>query len=1146
MSKPLHTPPSLAILPLILVFAAAFLPQIAYAFPTDTYAVSSVLAEGKWVKISVTESGLHIIPTATLRSWGFPDPSKVRVYGYGGRRIDDLLSEANYIDDLPLAASELTSAGLVFYAAGPDRWVASSGNRYRGELSPYTSYGYYFLTENAEPAPELPLTGINGASNPTDIAQGRLHHELEQTLPSEAGPIMTGEDFRTTRSRQFDFKTPGRSDNEVQIECQFVHRHIGTSASLYFEVDGNATGNGTANLNVPSTSDSHYVHASLGISRFTATTSANDAFRLSLTYQPSRTVYLANLDYISVNYNRRLELDAAGFSDFWSNASQLRFNGDSDTRIWDVTDPWAVEKVNTVAGSDGKLTWSVSRSGMRSYVAWRPGATLPSPRLVGSISNQNLHADAGQVDMVIFAPRQLTVQAQRIASLHEDEDSMKVLIVNPEEVYNEFSSGAPDVAAFRKYLKMLYDRGNAAGTPLRYALIMGRATLDHRNILETTRRSGYINLPTWVVNIPRLALNDNDGYCSDDIIAMLEDNSGNTKGTDKLSIAVGRIPATSVEDVASSVDKLYQYVQKSKNGIWKNRVLIVADDGDRGKHLQQADTLVNNMLAAKGQQHTFNKVYIDAYELISGTCPDARKEMYGALADGTSWWIFTGHANDHSWTDEDILTYNDINNNVYFRNIPFMVAGTCDFLRWDAPKISGGELLYSTRYGGVIAMISAARPVYIPNNGYFMAAIGRHAFDRDEDGRLVTAGEVYRRTKNDLRSPNPPYGPLSDENRLRYVFMGDPALRIVSPSNTVQLTSIDGKAVTADAQISIPALSNSVIEGYVSAPDGNVLTDFNGSIILELYDALTSRTTLAHHGDEGSVNVYDVMGDKLYAGAAKVENGYFSAKIAMPANIADNFRPATLSMYAAADNSDAEAIGVNRDFYVAGYSEPEVADTIKPIIESMVLNHSDFANGETVNTNPLLIASVSDNVGINISSAGVGHQLILTLDEMTTFSDLASFYTPKADGTPGGIINYQLENLSAGAHTIRLRVFDTSGNMAQQEIEFFVNPEAAPRIFDVFTDANPASTSANFYIRHDRPENLVEVGIEVFDLLGHPVWSASQKGVSDMDLSTPVTWNLCDRTGRRVNRGIYLYRATITTDNANYQTATRRIAVTAR
>lgn len=1145
MSKPLHTPQLFTILPLLLAFVASFMPQKAGAFSLDTYASSSVLAEGKWVKISVTESGLHIIPTATLRSWGFSDPSKVRVYGYGGRRIADLLSKSNYIDDLPLTASELTPQGLVFYAAGPDRWVVSNGNRYHGELSPYTSYGYYFLTESDEAAPDIPLTGINGASNPTDLAQGRLHHELELSLPSEAGWIMTGEDFRTTRTRQFNFKTPGRNDNEVQIECQFIHRHMGSSARLTFEIDGNATGEGSASLSVPSTSDSHYVHASLGITRFAATTSANDAFNMSLTYQPSRTVYLANLDYISVNYNRRLEMDAAGFSDFWSNASELCFAGDAETRIWDVTDPWAVEKVNTAPGTDGKLSWSVSRNGVRSYVAWRPGATLPSPSFVSRVSNQNLHADAGKVDMVIFAPRQLTTQAQRIAALHEAEDSMKVLVVNPEEVYNEFASGAPDVSAFRKYLKMLYDRGNEAGTPLRYAMLMGRSTLDHRNILETTRRSGYINLPTWVVSNPRHALNDNDGYCSDDLIAMLEDNSGNTKGTDKLSIAVGRMPATSVEDVTASVDKLYQYVQKSKNGIWKNRVLVVADDGDRGTHLHQADSLVNNMLASSGQQHTFTKVYIDAYELISGTCPDARKEMYGALADGTSWWIFTGHANDHSWTDEDILTYNDINSNVYFRNIPFMVAATCDFLRWDAPKISGGELLYSTRYGGVIAMVSAARPVYIPNNGYFMASLGRHAFDRDEQGRLVTAGELYRRTKNDLRSPKAPYDPISDENRLRYVFMGDPALRIVSPSNTVQLTSIDGKAVTPDAQITIGALSNSVIEGYVAAPDGTVLSDFNGSITLELYDALTSRTTLAHHGDDGREDVYDVMGDKLYAGAARVEGGRFSAKIAMPANIADNFRPATLSMYAVADNTNAEAIGVNRDFYVAGYTEPAEADTIKPVIESMILNYSDFTNGETVNTNPLLIATVSDNVGINISSAGVGHQLILTLDDMTTFSDLASFYTPKADGTPGGTINYQLENLSAGAHSLRLRVFDTSGNMAQQEIEFFVDPEAAPRIFDVFTDANPASTAANFYIRHDRPENLVEVGIEVFDLLGHPIWSSSQKGISDMDLSTPVTWNLCDRIGRRVNRGIYLYRATITTDNANYQTATRRIAVTA-
>ena len=81
-------------------------------------------------------------------------------------------------------------------------------------------------------------------------------------------------------------------------------------------------------------------------------------------------------------------------------------------------------------------------------------------------------------------------------------------------------------------------------------------------------------------------------------------------------------------------------------------------------------------------------------------------------------------------------------------------------------------------------------------------------------------------------------------------------------------------------------------------------------------------------------------------------------------------------------------------------------------------------------------------------------------------------------------------------------------------------------------------------MRHDRTDNLVEVGIEVFDLMGHLIWSAGQKGMSDSDLSTPVTWDLCDSTGRRVGRGIYLYRATISTDSSKFTTASRRIAVT--
>ena len=201
-------------------------------------------------------------------------------------------------------------------------------------------------------------------------------------------------------------------------------------------------------------------------------------------------------------------------------------------------------------------------------------------------------------------------------------------------------------------------------------------------------------------------------------------------------------------------------------------------------------------------------------------------------------------------------------------------------------------------------------------------------------------------------------------------------------------------------------------------------------------------------------------------------------------------------------------------------------------------------DGSDVNESPLFLATVSDESGVNFSSAGIGHSMTLTLDATNSYNDLVSYYTPMfaQQGTLGSI-SYQLNDLSTGPHSLRLRVWDVYNNVNEKTITFNVVNGLTPEIADVYCAANPASVETSFYVKHNRPDAVVTVTIEVYDLMGRKVWSTTQSGRSDMYTSTPVTWDLIDMGGRRVPRGIYVYRATITTDGVKEATKAKKLAV---
>lgn len=1079
---------------------------------------------------------MHFIPAATLRSWGLPDPMKVRIHGYGGARISDVLSVDTYTDDLPPVAVHATPDGVYFYGVGPVSWELTGATLHRVR-NPFTDAGYYFISSSDSADSNRPDTGGSPGCTtaPAEDFLCPVLHEQETAPMGEMGHNIYGEDFRLKPEQTFRLSLTDRvGSTPIRVTTSFAARSTAPT-TLSLTAGDTPLGNP---LTIAPVAEYHAGSSVYSTAILPSDFSAAEVV-LTCRYRPSATVQAARLDFIELNYTRRIALDGGSLL-FSAAQPEVRLDRAGElTRVWDVTDLLDITEMHTaLAGS--RMEWTNDRAGRRQYAAWTEGSALPCPRRVGTLTNQNLHDPSAETpDMVIITADTWRGEAEKLARIRRNgPDPVQVTVVTAGEIYNEFSSGAPDVNALRRYLKMVYDRGAASGHPLRYVLLLGRATFDNRGI-TLSDRDFAMTLPTWQTDE---ALAEENSYTSDDILALLDDGSGANFRTDRLCIAVGRIPARSTAELRAYIAKLEAYQSSAPEGVWRNRVMVVADNGDNGAHMDHAEAFCASA-AAGGDPVLFDKVYIDAFNITGGVCEEGRRRMYRMLDEGVMWWHYAGHGSQDYLTAEKVLTSADISS-LSLRRLPVMCAVTCSFLRWDGSEPSGAERLAFMADGGVIAAISATRRTFINDNAAVNDAIGRYAFTRDAAGRLPTIGEILQRAKNRISTSAP-----GSEGRFRYALLGDPSMRTVMPGTRITVEAVNGIEVTEGSQPTLMGRQTAVIRCAVVDADGQRIDSFNGAVEATLYDADRSTTTQGRHvsGTDGRQVTFDNHGDRLYSGRDTVTAGEFTLRIPMPADIADNFRPATLNM--AAYNSGGErAASCFRDIYVSGIDESALPDTIPPVIEYARLNHSGFTDGSTVNPRPVLMARITDNTAINLSSSGIGNIMAVRIDGNRTLSDVSTYYTPEtiAEGA-AGTIAYPLPELTDGSHTLELRVCDTSGNSAESTLNFYVSSDARPEIFDIYTDTNPASTQARFYIVHDRPDATLTVEMEIYDMRGRRVWSGKTTGRSGLPGSEALTWDLRDTGGRRVERGLYIYRAIITDDGGHSaRSIAKRLAVTAR
>ena len=507
--------------------------------------------------------------------------------------------------------------------------------------------------------------------------------------------------------------------------------------------------------------------------------------------------------------------------------------------------------------------------------------------------------------------------------------------------------------------------------------------------------------------------------------------------------------------------------------------------------------------------------------------PDAKKAYIDKINSGMLLLNYTGHASNRDWAHEYILVNSDIETMNNSR-LPLIFTAACDFGRFDGNMTAGSELMLTKPGGGAIALITASRVVYGSPNKDLNERVLEYLFNK-KDGKPVRLGDVLRYSKNDLYYKDEPPHP----NKIRFLLLGDPALRLAFPDNSysVKIKQVNGKKAN-DEGIQLKALSSNVIEGEIVDTDGNIAGDFNGileSVIFDSMQDLKTRGNTANGTGDTSVMIdYTDYTNTLYTGKVQVKDGCFTIEFRTPKDILYLDKSGKMSFFAYDEINTRQAQGNFTNYIVGGTDPGAVEESDSPEIKQIYLNRESFKPGDKVNTTPFFFAEVYDESGINLSNA-IGHNISLLIDNSKLYN-LTPYFENTGASTQNGIIKYSIPELTTGLHSLQFKVWDVWNNSSTIDFDFEVTDNYKPSFNNFLIEGNPAKDKTRFKLSTDLPGSKIIVKFEVYSMVGAIVWSTQMQGTAGMDTNFEYLWDLATSGGSRINPGIYICRATVSVD----------------
>jgi len=1021
---------------------------------------------------------------------------------------------------------------FLFHTEGPNRIEYQvSENLLRQNTNPFSNKKHFFIKIGSDNGSRMisqdglsqGVIEINSFNSSVRFEEDKFNVLFQEDQAQGTGQEFYGDLFNQIREKDFSFNFPNIiSGSDVNVKTRMVLRGP-TLSRFTMNLEGEnfvSTDIGT-NITIGN-ADRPFAKAKIVEANVE---NSGDQLNLNLSYPAvGDGTNKAWLDYIEVNVERALVMTGStmSFQNFesqnYASATFKLSNADANLTIWDITN-WDQPYIQNTEQNGNTLNWSVSTEGiLRKYIAFNINTEFPSPEFINVTENQNLHG-IENTDMVVIYNPDFKSQVERFAAHRAEHNSIKIELATIDQVWNEFGGGSVDPSAIRDFMKMLYERDPNFKT----LLLFGDGSFDYRNIYN----AGGNFIPTYqtVESLdPILA------YPTDDYFALLDDHEGIPVEDGMLDIATGRIPCKDLVEAKAVVDKIIYY-ETSKNTLkdWKNRSIYVSDDEDTNLHFGSSEKLTKKADTLYSEVNQV-KVHLDAFEQVATSggqrFPLANEALNRNIFRGALVLNYFGHGGSQGWAQERVITQSDISSWNNLDNMPLFVTATCSFTGFDEPGLlTGGELTLLNANGGAIALMSTTRAVFAQDNERMVVNLFDSIIVKN-----YSIGEMLRVAKNKD-------GVTRDENLRKFAIFGDPSMFLAVPELQIETTKINGKDIVSNSSIfidTLSALETVTIEGQILDEAGNLNESFNGRVYPTIFDKERIASTLGQ--DERSfVADFKIQNSVVFKGQATVTNGKFIFSFIVPKDIDYEIGEAKISYYAE-DGTQIDARGLQEGFAVGGGANADLGDDSPPLV-SVHMNEIPFPNGGLTDENPVLIADLSDDFGINIAGQAVGHNLTAVLDGNTAESFLLNdFYEAALDDFASGQVKFPLFNIAPGRHEIEVKAWDISNNSGVGSVEFFVAESGKIALNQVLNYPNPFTTNTSFQFEHNMNGNELDVQVQIFSVSGKLVKTIQERVLPEGSLVKDISWDGKDDFGDQLSKGVYVYRVKVrNTDNPENQ-----------